>query len=79
MAVKELSASDVAEKLRGRVKFFPIGDPDRNLLVKSYTVIEELLTAESVQDWLQARGVNLTPRQRKILDLDTFLDTHLDT
>jgi len=70
MTVNGLDASDVAEKLRGRIKFFPVGDPDRNLLVKSYLVIEELLTAESVQGWLQERGVRLTPKQRKTLGLD---------
>ena len=77
MTVNGLDASDVAEKLRGRVKFFPVGDPDRNLLVKSYTVIETFLdgfesslTAESVQGWLQDQGVKLTKAQLTKLGLD---------
>lgn len=70
MTVNGLDASDVAEKLRGRIKFFPVGDPDRNLLVKSYLVIEELLTAKSVQGWLQERGVKLTKTQLEKLGLD---------
>jgi hypothetical protein len=70
---------DVAELLRGRCKFYPVGDPHRILLVKAYEAIEELWsenlraysphTAESVEEWLSGEGVKLTPKQRKTLDL----------
>jgi len=69
MVANGLDALDVAEKLRGRRKFFPIGDPDRNLLVMAYTAIEELLTAESIQERLQDQGVKLTKTQLEKLGL----------
>ena len=70
---------DVAEQLRGRVKFYHVGDPHRNLLVKAVAAIENLwnsqptevpVSPETVQEWLQDQGVKLTKAQLTKLGLD---------
>ena len=62
---------DIVEQLRGRMKFFHVGDPVRMDMQKACEVIEGSgLTAESVRDWLEEQGVKLTPRQRKTLFLE---------
>ena len=62
---------DVVEQLRGRMKFYHVGDPVRRDMQRACELIEGSgLTPESVSDWLEERGVKLTPRQRKTLRLD---------
>ena len=67
----------LADRLQGRVRFYPVGDPHRRLLETTFTTLrsiageESLLTAELVQDWLKDQGVNLTKYQLKKLGLDS--------
>ena len=62
---------DIVEQLRGRMKFYHVGDPVRRDMQRACELIEDSgLTADSVSDWLEGRGVKLTPRQRKALGLD---------
>jgi hypothetical protein len=68
---------DVVEQLRGRMKFYHVGDPVRRDMKNACDTINELLdvqlrethTAASVGDWLEERGIKLLPWQRKRLGL----------
>jgi len=62
---------DIVEQLRGRMKFYHVGDPVRVDMDKACQVIEASgLTADSVSNWLEEQGVKLTPKQRKTLNLE---------
>ena len=62
---------DIVEQLRGRMKFYHVGDPTRKDMQRACELIEDSgLTADSVSNWLGEQGVKLTVRQRKILGLD---------
>ena len=84
---------DLAARLRGRCKFYPVGDPHRRLLEACMAAFEQLadghfdgngelcicedssvpddvFMAASVQEWLLENGVKLTPKQKRILNLD---------
>jgi len=67
----------LADRIQGRVRFYPVGDPHRRLLETTFTTLrsiageESLLTAELVQDWLKDQGVTLTKTQLKKLGLDS--------
>ena len=69
---------DVVEQLRGRMKFYHVGDPVRRDMGNACDTINELLdvqlgethTAASVGDWLDEQGIKLLPWQRKRLGLD---------
>ena len=67
---------DLADRIQGRVRFYPVGDPHRRLLESTVAALrsiadgESSLTAESVQDWLRDQGVTLTKTQLKTLGLD---------
>jgi|TARA_R110002020_G_scaffold427035_1_gene636387 predicted DNA binding protein len=63
---------DIVEQLRGRMKFYHVGDPVRKDMQRACEAIEEAggTTAESVSDWLESKGVKLTPKQRKTLNLE---------
>lgn len=62
---------DIVEQLRGRMKFYHVGDPVRIDMDKACQVIEASgFTADSVSDWLEEQGVKLTAKQRKTLGLD---------
>ena len=63
---------DIVEQLRGRMKFYHVGDPVRRDMQRACEAIEEAggITAESVSDWLESKGVKLTPKQRKTLNLE---------
>ena len=68
---------DVVEQLRGRMRFYHVGDPVRRDMGRACDTISELLavelkgthTAASVGDWLDERGIKLLPWQRKRLGL----------
>tara|TARA_R100001244_G_C5065362_1_gene109942 strand:+ start:90 stop:335 length:246 start_codon:yes stop_codon:yes gene_type:complete len=65
---------DVVEQLRGRMRFYHVGDPVRRDMGKACETIIALqdgteLTAVSVSDWLLGQGVKLLPWQRKRLGL----------
>ena len=68
---------DIVEQLRGRMKFYHVGDPVRRDMKNACDTINELLgvqlrethTAASVGDWLDERGIKLLPWQRKRLGL----------
>lgn len=62
---------DIVEQLRGRMKFYHVGDPVRVDMDRACQVIEASgFTADSVSDWLEEQGVKLTAKQRKTLGLD---------
>ena len=69
---------DVVEQLRGRMKFYNVGDPVRRDMKRACDTINELrgfqlngtYTAASVGDWLDTQGVTLLPWQRKKLGLE---------
>ena len=62
---------DIVEQLRGRMKFYHVGDPVRVDMDRACQVIEASgFTADSVSNWLEEQGVKLTVRQRKTLGLD---------
>jgi hypothetical protein len=76
------NGTDVVEQLRGRMKFYHVGDPVRRDMKEACDTINELLavqldgglrrgihTAASVGDWLEGRGVTLLPWQRNKLGL----------
>lgn len=73
----ECFGTDVVAQLRGRMKFYHVGDPVRRDMGQACDVIEELLgsgsgealTAASVGAWLDAEGIKLVPWQRKRLGL----------
>jgi hypothetical protein len=68
---------DIVEQLRGRMKFYHVGDPIRKDMGRACDTINELLgvqsgeahTAASVGAWLDAEGIKLMPWQRKRLGL----------
>jgi hypothetical protein len=68
---------DVVEQLRGRMKFYHVGDPVRRDMKSACDTINELLdvqlrethTSASVGDWFDAQGIKLLPWQRKRLGL----------
>ena len=68
---------DVVEQLRGRMRFYHVGDPVRVDMRKACDFITELLevqlrethTAASVADWLDGHGIKLLPWQRKRMGL----------
>ena len=68
---------DIVEQLRGRMRFYHVGDPVRKDMGNACDTISELLdsqsegthTAASVGDWLDERGIKLLPWQRKRLGL----------
>jgi len=68
---------DVVEQLRGRMRFYHVGDPVRRDMKNACDTINELLgvqlrethTAASVGGWLEERGIKLLPWQRKRLGL----------
>ena len=72
-----VNGTDVVEQLRGRMKFYHVGDPVRRDMKNACDTINELLggqlrethTAASVGDWLDERGIKLLPWQRKRLGL----------
>ena len=71
MAVNGIDGAFVVEQLRGRMKFYHVGDPVRVDMDRACQVIEAFgFTADSVSDWLEEQGVKLTVRQRKTLGLD---------
>ena len=73
-----VGASEVVEQLRGRMKFYNVGDPVRRDMKRACDTINELRgfqlngthTAASVGDWLDNQGVTLLPWQRKKLGLE---------
>ena len=71
-----VNGADVVEQLRGRMKFYHVGDPVRKDLVWACDEINELrgrgggaLTAASVGAWLDGNDIKLLPWQRKRLGL----------
>ena len=68
---------DIVEQLRGRMRFYHVGDPVRRDMKAACDTINELLgvqlkethTAASVGDWLDEQGIKLLPWQRKRLGL----------
>jgi hypothetical protein len=66
-----VGASEVVEQLRGRMKFYHVGNPVRRDMQNACEVIESggELTAASVGEWLESQGVTLLPWQRKRLGL----------
>ena len=68
---------DIVEQLRGRMRFYHVGDPVRVDMRKACDFITELLevqlrethTAASVGDWLDGHGIKLLPWQRKRMGL----------
>jgi hypothetical protein len=72
-----VNGTDVVEQLRGRMRFYHVGDPVRLDMGAACDEITELRvgqsggahTAASVGAWLDAEGVKLLPWQRKRLGL----------
>ena len=72
-----VNGTDIVEQLRGRMKFYHVGDPVRRDMKNACDTINELLgvqlrethTAASVGDWLEEHGIKLLPWQRKRLGL----------
>ena len=72
-----VNGTDVVEQLRGRMKFYHVGDPVRRDMKNACDTINELLdvqlgethTAASVGDWLDEQGIKLLPWQRKRMGL----------
>ena len=64
----------LAENIKGRLKFYTHGSPERKLLTKAHDAISgfspENLDARTVQQWLRVQGVELTPKQRRTLGID---------
>ena len=78
------NGAEIVEQLRGRVRFYHVGDPVRLDMERACEEIEELRrstvgvtgssgtaahTAASVGAWLDAEGIKLLPWQRKRLGL----------
>jgi len=65
--------TSLAENIKGRLKFYTHGSPERRLLTKAHDAISDFsptnLNATSVQQWLKAQGVELTHKQRKTLGI----------
>ena len=65
-----VNGTDIVEQLRGRMKFYHVGDPVRVDMDRACKAIEgSELTAELVGDWLENQGIKLLPWQRKRLGL----------
>ena len=72
-----ISGVDIVEQLRGRMKFYHVGDPVRKDMGAACEEISELRlagsssghTAASVGAWLDREGIKLLPWQRKRLGL----------
>jgi hypothetical protein len=72
-----VNGADVVEQLRGRMRFYHVGDPVRRDMGNACDTINELLgvqlkeahTAASVGEWLENQGIKLLPWQRKRLGL----------
>ena len=72
-----VNGTDVVEQLRGRMKFYHVGDPVRRDMGRACEEINELRggqpdeghTAASVGAWLDDQGIKLLPWQRKRLGL----------
>jgi len=72
-----VNGADVVEQLRGRMKFYHVGDPVRRDMGRACEEINELRggqsdgghTAASVGAWLDDQGIKLLPWQRKRLGL----------
>jgi hypothetical protein len=75
-----INGAEIVEQLRGRMRFYHVGDPVRIDMDKACQAIEalgstadhvELIphSADSVCEWLHEMGVKLTPKQRQTLGL----------
>tara|TARA_R110000765_G_C18755612_1_gene588425 strand:+ start:101 stop:376 length:276 start_codon:yes stop_codon:yes gene_type:complete len=72
-----VNGTDIVEQLRGRMRFYHVGDRVRVDMERACEEIVELRlsgsgsghTAASVGAWLDAEGVKLLPWQRKRLGL----------
>lgn len=72
-----VDGADIVAQLRGRMRFYHVGDPVRKDMERACNEVEELrasqsggaLTAASVGAWLDAEGIKLVPWQRKRLGL----------
>ena len=66
--------TSLAENIKGRLKFYTHGSPERRLLTRAHDAISHfspsVMDVSSVQEWLKGRGVSLTPKQRKTLGID---------
>ena len=68
-----MSATLLAERLRGRAKFLPYGELDRKLMREAAEVLSapvESMTADSVIEWLKDQDIKLMPWQMKRLGMD---------
>jgi len=68
-----MSATHLAERLRGRAKFLPYGELDRKLMREAAEVLSapvESMTADSVIEWLKDQDIKLMPWQMKRLGMD---------
>ena len=62
---------DIVEQLRGRMKFYHVGDPLRNDLGKACEQIATYKdTINELLDIMGNKGIKLTRKQRKTLRLD---------
>ena len=62
---------DAVEQLRGRMKFYHVGDPLRNDLGKACEQMESYRdTINGLLDIMGMEGIKLTRKQRKSLNLD---------
>ena len=74
-----VNGADIVTQLRGRLKFYHVGDPVRLDMQTACEVIEAFeigsgeggQTPDSVSAWLDERGVTLLPWQRKRLGLES--------
>lgn len=66
-----VNSADVVQQLRGRMKFYHVGDPVRADMDRACEAIEGAeLTAYAVGEWLENQGIKLMPWQRKRLGLE---------
>ena len=78
-----VNGADIVAQLRGRLKFYHVGDPVRLDMQTACEVIEAFevgsddgdQTPDSVSAWLDERGVTLLPWQRKRLGLELKRET----
>ena len=73
-----INGAEIVEQLRGRMRFYHVGDPVRVDMDKACRAIEQQEpTASSVRGWLLKRttpellrelGIKLTPKQRLTLE-----------
>ena len=55
-----MSATPLAERLRGRAKFLPYGELDRALMIEAAEILSapvESMTADSVVEWLRDQDI----------------------